>query len=137
MKKRDKIIIVAVAAVVILAVVGYMVLPNFIASMIPRQLEGKIVWIDYDTREMSLEFIHPRSGTLREFTHAIPEDCEIRVDDEAVELSDLRVGDEVVVEGMHNRRTKEIRVLSITVLERPSAESEPAEGVEPAPALVE
>jgi hypothetical protein len=136
MKLTGKTFAIGGAAVAILGVGYYLVLPDAMAAVKVYPLDGKITWVDYDTREASLEFKHPRTGTLREMTKEIPEDCEILIDGQAASFADLRVGDEVLVQGKWNRRTKEIHILSVTLVERPLAApepSEPSESSAPAP----
>lgn len=137
MTHRDKTIVMVVAALVIIALGCYLLLPGAAEAGRIQMLDGQITWLDYETREVSLEFIHPRSGKLREFTHAVPEECAILIEGEVAKLTDLRAGDQVLVEGMRDRGTKAIRVLTITLVERPLAESEPADESAPATGSVE
>lgn len=63
--------------------------------------EGKIVWIDHETRIASLEFIHP-NGRVSEISGEIVPDCDIRINGEPATIDDLRVGDEGRVRGRYH-----------------------------------
>lgn len=95
---RKRLLIATGGIVVILAAVCIVV-----ALCVPheqvRTVIGTITHINLATRTATIEFIHPKSGRTLAIDGTAPPDCDIRIDGQPAQLTDLRIGEEVEVEG--------------------------------------
>lgn len=94
----------------------------------PREYELKsatITKLNTATRSGEIEFIHPKSGrTQKVSAQHIPEDCEVLINGQPAELSDVQVGDTVAVRGLvYPDYTVEPRWVRVT---RQAPQSQPA-----------
>ncbi len=138
MKPLHKKLIVAGVVVVAIIIAAATLLPGIIARM-PREIEGTITWIDADTREASLEYLHPRKGTRKNMTQVMPEDIPITIDEQPAKLEDFHVGDRVLVRFTWDKAAGELNPLAVTLIERgaptgdvspPDANSDQPKGTE-------
>jgi len=114
MQRRSRAAAVCVAAVV---VVGGVFAVRYLVLSRDRllTLQGTITRLDSETRRVSIEFAHPRNGKHVEFAREVPPDCEIQINGQPAQLSDLRAGDTARVKAIWNKHTKQGKPLSVEV----------------------
>jgi len=96
--KTIRRIVLAAGAAVFVALLGLAVVHNLPRSQV-RTIRGTITRIDVENRTATITYLHPRTGQNREIPGIVPEHCEISIDGESAELSELRVGEQAEVEG--------------------------------------
>ena len=80
---------IAIVAVIVVVLVALAALFRIAGSGVRvLTIEGTITWISVADRQVSLQYISPRKGKLREKTVKVPEDCEIHLNSKLIGLND-------------------------------------------------
>jgi hypothetical protein len=120
MKTRIIIAVVGVAVVVIAAVQYRKQREKSL-----RQIQGTITSIDVASHMAAIEFVHPKSGQRFQLSGRVPPTCDIRINGEPATLADLKVGEQVRVEGSIDS-SKRVVAKSVWVTRAPAPASAPA-----------
>lgn len=121
-------IIVAVIGVAIVVVVGTQYRKTRTKSL--HQTQGTILSIDVASRQATIEFVHPKSGQRFQLAGDVPADCNIHIDGKPATLADLKVGEQVRVEGTVGR-DKHVVAKSVWVTRAPTTTSAPTATTRP------
>lgn len=81
---------------------------------IEREVEGRIVTLDAAARTATLEFKHPKTGESITLAGDVTPTCDIRIDGQAAQLADLKVGEKVKVKGRMYRLSNEVHAERVT-----------------------
>lgn len=128
MQKYKVWLLTTLAAVVVVVTVAVMVLPDIISAYKVRTVEGTITFVDVATRQASLEVKSPKDGHLVEIAGVVPEDCPIVINGKTATLDQVATGDRATVGGTWNKKTKQVKAVSIDITRtaEPVAETQPA-----------
>jgi hypothetical protein len=101
------IVIAAVAIMIIYGIVQYMFRPRIV------EVTGTITHVVPEERKASFEF--EWRGDMMEKTAEVPEDCELLLNGEPVEMKAFRAGDQAEVKIKFWPRTRKFKALSVNV----------------------
>ncbi len=115
MRKYQIWILVALAVIVVVTTIAVAVLPDIISAYKVRSVEGTITFVDVASRHASLEVRSPKDGHLVEISGVVPEDCPILINGRKGSLAEVVTGDRAAVSGTWNKKTREVRAISVDI----------------------
>ncbi len=94
---RTRIIIAVIGIVVVVSLgVAYL---RLMPRELVRTITGTILSIDATGRTASIAFVHPKTGQTHELTGRVPPECDIQINGQPAQMTDLKIGERIEVNG--------------------------------------